>query len=116
VAVDPDGGSTDGRATGSGVVLRLREAAVAFPPPGFSALPLLLVVGAITGGLASRGAGALGYAAVRMRGSRVAEDGQRATGGLYSIHWAVMFNVGDGTWGLHNASGRALGVVCCRWW
>ena len=47
MAVDPDGGSTDGRATGSGVVLRLRGAAEAFPPPGFSALPLLLVVGAI---------------------------------------------------------------------
>lgn len=55
-----------------------------------------------------------------MRGSRVAEDGQRATGGLYSIHWAAMSNAGDGAWGLRNASGRAMGVVCrlvCgRWW
>ena len=52
MAVDPDGGSTDGRATRSGVVLRLRGAAEAFPPPGFSALPLLLVVGAIVAAVA----------------------------------------------------------------
>ena len=57
VTVEPDDGSTDVRALGIGVVLRLRGAAEAFAP-GF-ALPLLLVVGAMTGGLALR---MLGYA------------------------------------------------------
>ena len=60
VAVDPDAGSTDGRALGSGVVLRLRGAAEALPPPGLVALPLLLVVGAMVAGLAWRNAGGCG--------------------------------------------------------
>lgn len=80
--MDPDGGSTDGRALGSGVVLRLRGAAEAFPPPGFVALPLLLVVGAMTGGMASRSAGV-------MRGSRVHEDGRSALATRYHMHWRV---------------------------
>ena len=111
MAVDPDGGSTDGRATGSGVVLRLRGAAEALPPPGFSALPLLLVVGAIAGGLASRGAEGWGtvcggsYAGESRRRGRTACDG-----GPLQHTLGISFRA----WGLYNASGRAVGVVCCR--
>ena len=62
---------------------------------------------------------------MRMRGSRVAEDGQRATGGggLYSTHWAAMSNVGDGAWGLGGSGasqcqrtrcGCRLSSIVCR--
>jgi hypothetical protein len=69
VAVAPDGGSTEVRALGRGVVLRLRGAAEAFAP-GF-ALPLLLVVGAITGGVAVWSAGGCGGVASTVDRRRV---------------------------------------------
>ena len=77
VTVEPDGGSTDVRALGIGVVLRLRGAAEAFAP-GF-ALPLLLVVGAMTGNLALRNAGVCG-------GVASTADGRYAWVARYRIH------------------------------
>lgn len=93
--MEPDGGSTEGRALGRGVVLRLRGAAEALPP-GLTALPLLLVVGAMAGygglcmacragraGDLGLGDGGCGH------GSRPQVDGQRARGARCDMHWAA---------------------------
>jgi hypothetical protein len=96
------------------VVLRLRGAAEAFPPPGFSALPLLLVAGAIAGRLA----GVAGRWGMRRFGSYAAESrrrGRTACGeGLYSIHGAAILATGLRGFTMPADALGVLSVVCCR--